>query len=352
MSKRKLRVADFLSPVLVVGALVALARVEPEIEYTEMATPAIERRDRFYGVTSPADNVIWLVGKEGKVVRSDDGGTDWRVQALPTVTPMQSIIAWDADHAAVLGNGGEAYYTVDGGVTWIATEVPVSDIAKKILNAEIDGSGRAWATAEFGVIAYSDDKGASWSRAGHAVVHPVSEAESEVAEDGDSFEEFADSEDVAWNDVGFKGAGGVVAVGEFGSVKVSGDNGKTWQYAEVPIESSLMSVAFRDAMSGVAVGLEGTTLFTRDGGLTWIMAPKQTRQHLFAVTWDGKQWVAVGEKGTILFGRPDGDSWKRERMAENEYGWHTDIEAYADGYLVAGLNAGIWSDGKWQLFPR
>ena len=349
MSKRKLRVADYISPILVVGALVALARVEPEIEYTEMATPAIERRDRFYGVASPTENVIWLAGKEGKVVRSENGGDDWTVQQLPVVAPMQAIVAWDEEHAVTLGNGGAAFYTHDGGDNWIQAEVPVSDISKKILSAKIDPKGRVWATAEFGVIVYSDDKGVTWSQAStDKVAAETDEAVDEVEDD--PYASYDSGEDIAWNSIGFNGENGLVAVGEFGSVKLSVDNGLTWSYPEATIESSLMSVEFRDASNGVAVGLEGAMLYTSDGGQTWGQAPKLTRQHLFDVTWDGQQWVAVGEKGIILFGEADGESWTRERLAESEYSWHTDILATANGYLVAGLDAGYWSNGEWRRF--
>ena len=348
MSKRKLRVADYVSPVLVVGALVALAGVEPEIEYTEMATPSIERRDRFYGVASPSENVIWLAGKEGKIVRSDNGGDDWAVQQLPVVTPMQAIVAWDEDNAVTLGNSGAAYYTQDGGANWTSTEVPVSEISKKILSAKIDSRGRVWATAEFGVIAYSDDKGVTWSQASTDKVGAVEEDEAEVEDD--PYAAYDEEEDIAWNGIGFSGPDGLVAVGEFGSVKISADRGLTWSYPEATVESSLMSIEFRDALNGVSVGLEGVMLFTSDGGQTWGQAPKLTRQHLFDVTWDGKQWVAVGEKGIILFGQADGKQWVRERLAESEYSWHTDIMATADGYLVAGLDAGFWSGGEWRRF--
>lgn len=62
----------------------------------------------------------------------------------------------------------------------------------------------------------------------------------------------------------------LVAVGEFGHVALSDDNGKTWRQAKtVPTQSTLTSVVFIDAQNGWAAGHDKTILITADGGETW-----------------------------------------------------------------------------------
>ncbi|BCW87226.1 Ycf48-like protein [Alphaproteobacteria bacterium SO-S41] len=62
----------------------------------------------------------------------------------------------------------------------------------------------------------------------------------------------------------------IVAVGEFGHVALSDDEGKTWRQAKrVPVETTLTSVTFLDANTGWAAGHDKTILMTADGGETW-----------------------------------------------------------------------------------
>lgn len=62
----------------------------------------------------------------------------------------------------------------------------------------------------------------------------------------------------------------LIAVGEFGHVALSDDNGKTWRQAKtVPTQSTLTSVVFIDANTGWAAGHDKTILTTTDGGETW-----------------------------------------------------------------------------------
>lgn len=62
----------------------------------------------------------------------------------------------------------------------------------------------------------------------------------------------------------------LVAVGEYGHVALSDDEGKTWRQAKtVPTQSTLTSVVFTDEKTGWAAGHDKTILTTADGGETW-----------------------------------------------------------------------------------
>ncbi len=64
----------------------------------------------------------------------------------------------------------------------------------------------------------------------------------------------------------------IVAVGEFGHVALSDDDGKTWRQAkQVPSQSTLTSVAFIDDTHGWAAGHDKTILVTADAGETWTL---------------------------------------------------------------------------------
>jgi len=62
----------------------------------------------------------------------------------------------------------------------------------------------------------------------------------------------------------------IVAVGEYGNILLSDDDGKTWHQAkDVPTTVTLTAVHFTDEKTGWAVGHDTLILHTTDGGETW-----------------------------------------------------------------------------------
>lgn len=152
-------------PVLIIGGLLYAAffvKAEPEIG-TLKARP-LERRDAFYGVVAPGGSILWAAGSYGKIVRSDDGGKTWDVQASPVVTHLQSIAAWDARHAVAVGNRGLAVVTDDAGKSWKEVRLPRSEVANKLLQVRAYPDGVAWAVGEVGAVLKTADFGATWTR--------------------------------------------------------------------------------------------------------------------------------------------------------------------------------------------
>jgi photosystem II stability/assembly factor-like uncharacterized protein len=70
-------------------------------------------------------------------------------------------------------------------------------------------------------------------------------------------------------DVTSRGDGSFVAVGTYGVIIESQDNGDTWVQAEVPASVALTGVYFPSPDSGWAVGHDGLILHSGDAGRTW-----------------------------------------------------------------------------------
>lgn len=62
----------------------------------------------------------------------------------------------------------------------------------------------------------------------------------------------------------------LVAVGEWGRILTSDDNGVSWAQASVPTSVTLTAVHFPTSENGWAVGHDGVVLHTSDGGKTWV----------------------------------------------------------------------------------
>jgi len=76
-----------------------------------------------YSVSAVDDNVAWVCGASGKVLRTTNKGANWvNVSgSLPTAANLYNIFAWDANLAIITGVTGSntsIYQTSNGGTTW------------------------------------------------------------------------------------------------------------------------------------------------------------------------------------------------------------------------------------------
>lgn len=115
----------------------------------------------------------------------------------------------------------------------------------------------------------------------------------------------------------------LIAVGEFGHVLISDDQGDNWrQAASVPTRSTLTSVYFIDNQTGFAVGHEATILKTEDGGDNWSLQYNETRGEtpLLGVYFtDAQNGIAVGGFSYVFTTADGGDSWQQRALIEDSY---------------------------------
>jgi photosystem II stability/assembly factor-like uncharacterized protein len=318
-------VIEILFSLAFVGLLLWVGmNVKPKAAKVSIQMPTIEKRDRFYGAAHAPDQpkIIWAIGKEGKILKSENGAQSWQKQSIDSRINLQDVAAWDSQKAVIVGNDGAVFYTEDGGKNWHKTETPRSEVDNKLFRVKISPSGQAIAVGVMGAVFASGDFGKSWHR-------------------------IAPEEDVAWNDVTFKG-NAIWVVGEFGQIKYTDDGGQAWKTIASSTDRSLMSIAFRDELNGLAVGLEGTMIETKDGGLTWTALPKVTAEHLFDAKWQNDHWFIVGDRGVMITGRQN--DFKAAQLSDREYGWHTKIESIQDMLIIAGSSLGIYKDHQWHSF--
>lgn len=302
---------------IIAGLLYAGLFVKPVAPRTDLSTALISYRDAFYGIAVPEPKVLWAVGRDGKLLRSEDAGAHWAAQTIPAPVNLQSIAAWDAQHAVVVGNATTVLVTKDGGRQWTpAKGLPSAGDSQKLIRVRAVSAQQALVVGEFGAVFATDDRGASWRSIGR-------------------------SEDVAWHDVAALPQDVLVVVGEFGRILRSADAGRSWTPIESPVKSTLTAVRFKDASHGVAVGLEGVVLTTTDAGLSWQPGVSGTKEHLFDVAPGlpgapgADAWVAVGDKGVLLRGTADG-AWQAARIEEGSYAWHMQVLPTEAGLYLAG----------------
>jgi photosystem II stability/assembly factor-like uncharacterized protein len=114
------------------------------------------------------------------------------------------------------------------------------------------------------------------------------------------------------------------AVGTGGTLRRSGDGGRTWQRMEgVPVRTELHSVAFSaDGQRGLAVGYFGTIIRTDDGGKTWEKVrgvPLTLSLRSVALSADGERAWIVGAAGIVLRSEDAGQKWQKVDGLQDDY---------------------------------
>ncbi|NIB44345.1 glycosyl hydrolase [Pseudomaricurvus alkylphenolicus] len=305
---------------IVAGLLWAGIFVKPSAQVETVVPPPIDKRDKIYGVSTIATDLIWLAGNYGKILRSDDGGSSWVRQITDTRKHLQDISAWDSQRAVAVGNGGIVLVTEDGGNSWSEIEVPKSEIANKLIRVHAYEGGEAWAVGEVGMILSTTDYGKTWRR-------------------------MREEEDIIMNDLIKLGDRRIFVVGEYGRMFRSDDNGKTWQDFDTDSQSSLTAIDFRTRQHGVIVGLDGVILTTTDAGQSWRLTESKdsgNTEHLMDVQWSGdiNRWISVGNKGKWMTFSSELNAYEAGNLSKTDLSSHTELALVQGGMIAVGANVG------------
>ena len=245
----------------------------------------------------------WVVGSNGTLLITEDGGAKWRRQALPERQQneaLNDVWFFNADRGLLLGEYG--MFNRKGGIDW----------SERIF------------------LLRSRDRGANWEACALARL-PVQQAIEQTREQATgqttrqsenvSGRNPSDGTDVlkpgqrpsdpillrmafAKDQVGW-------AVGEAGTIQHTNDGGATWKMQEPSTRKLLYDVAVVDNKQAWAVGAGGTVLRTVDGGQNWKEQSSGVSQTLRAVHFvDAKRGWAVGTKGTIITTMNGGARWQ------------------------------------------
>jgi predicted RND superfamily exporter protein/photosystem II stability/assembly factor-like uncharacterized protein len=150
----------------------------------------------------------------------------------------------------------------------------------------------------------------------------------------------------------------LIAVGEWGHVLLSDDDGNSWRQARsVPTQVTLTEVFFVGTDLGWAVGHDATVIHTRDGGESWhrqFSAPSDEVPLLTVWFEDELHGFAAGGFGLLIETGDGGESWQRRPLTEPEDDPHLSHLFRGPGHvliLVAEAGAIFRSEdggGSWQ----
>ena len=227
----------------------------------------------------------WIVGGNGALLRTTDGGASWAMQAnILRTTPFLglSVVFTDATTGLVSTNTGLLLRTSDGGFSWEL--LPRTALTLQKLRKAPDGS--IWGVGSLGAVARSSDAGLSWQRLPTGITTVV-------------------------YDIAFPDAQTAVAVCGGGTVLRSTDGGQSWTGSVAGFGTDIISVDFHDGLSGFAVQKPKYLLRTTDGGASWAdtsFLVNELSQVRFADASTG--WLVSNSPGSVYKTEDGGTSWR------------------------------------------
>ncbi len=229
-----------------------------------------------YGITSTAEGVLYAVGFDGKLLKSVDGGKEWKFYQtwyhpyhdLAFVSESKGIIVGGISFktgnlSPIDSNGQSAYFD--------STAYELNDIEM------VDG--KYGYISGYGVVLKTTDSGKNW--------------------------ELLNIQDENFKAIKANGYDEAWTCGYNGSIHHTNDGGKTWERLRNGNDISrkryhLLDLVFVNQMEGYAVGEDGVMIYTDNGGRNWMEMDKFTNAHLRSIVAlrDGSLMVC-GDAGSL-----------------------------------------------------
>lgn len=232
---------------------------------------------------------IVAVGEHGYAITSDDDGASWQRAVGLRRTMLTSVRFADDQHGWLVGHDGLIAATTDGGSTWKEQRFSPAD-EEPLLGVFARDASSAIAVGAYGLYLETSDGGATWT-------------DRALAAEGEE-------DDRHLNAVTAFGGGKLAIVGESGLVKISADNGATWTAATPPYEGSYFGALAIGTDALMIYGLRGQAFVTADAGATWTAAEGSGPVTLLGggVAADGSVTL-VGSAGSVRISRDAGKTF-------------------------------------------
>ncbi|MDX2034372.1 MAG: YCF48-related protein [Blastocatellia bacterium] len=282
-------------------------------------------------------NTGWAAGSNGTLLRTEDGGAQWKRAALSeqeSKEPINDLWFFDAARGCVLGEYGRFNRRL--GLDW----------TERIFVLNSRDGGANWALGELSqqpVITRAGLSGRSLSRQNEKQAEKTAEKTGENARPPDPvlLRMAFVNDRVGWS------------CGEAGSIQHTRDGGATWQLQGAATKKLLYDLAAISERQVFIVGAGGTILVTMDGGRSWSERSSGVTKALRAVHFLDARigWVA-GSDGTILATNNGGAAWTPQETGVkqnfNDIFFVSPTEGWAAGDRGALVHT-VDGGATWQL---
>jgi photosystem II stability/assembly factor-like uncharacterized protein len=301
----------------------------------------------FNDVHLSSENNAIVIGDKGMIIKTENGGTDWKIIESGTKSNLMKIHFIDGQTGWITGSSSTILKTNDGGNTWktvntdLTSYLDLSDVYFKDANT-------GWVLSD-GAVYKTTDGGLHWNQKlktasltylqafsflnEYTAIAVGSSGSGKIFRTTDGGENWADItlQSPAWLyaacfvdaqncwAAGLRASNITISSGWTGT-SISIDNpvytlwnstngGVDWTQKNLNYSGRIYGIDFINKNVGWAVGEQGLILRTQDGGTSWNMI--KTVHNLYAVHFiNGTSGFAVGDNGTMLMSSNEGNTWK------------------------------------------
>lgn len=116
--------------------------------------------DVLHGVSFVDANVGWVVGENGTILHTKDGGNTFELQGDgEDKTRHRAVFFLDNQRGWIVGDGGDVHRTTNGGAVWEKLDVGVAANLKAV---RFSDANSGYVLTDGGVVLNSKDGGATW----------------------------------------------------------------------------------------------------------------------------------------------------------------------------------------------
>lgn len=247
-------------------------------------------------------NLGWVVGANGTILRTGDGGATWSAQPSGTSAFLNRVQFVSATRGWIVGYLGTILSTSNGGQTWSNVSPPPSSTSMGFAGLSFVNETTGWVVGggdSGGIVLKTTDGGATWT----SLLPPDPNGTYGAVS-------FADTNH------GFVGADGAVLS--------TTDGGATWSRRPMtvpgvsgPFPMHFHDARFMSASAGTFVGgaHNGDTIITTsDAGATWTTLRLNPPVDIFTgvAFGDGRNLWVVGSSGHVYWSRDRGITWSAQ----------------------------------------
>jgi len=265
--------------------------------------------ENLFGVASYGSNNAWLVGYEGIILHTRDGGLNWETQKAPIKTDFYDVSFIDSQKGWITGKTGTILHTTDGGKNW---RQQASHTEQRLFDAHFVNARTGWAVGTWGTILHTTDGGETWMKQGPG-------------------------EDRYYNGLFFIDDQRGWIVGEYAQLLHTENGGQDWVKQEcqeiIPEEPeldfaspppNLYGVYFISPDTGWATGMDGIIIKTEDGGKNWRRLIADAEFAIYKISVIGNKGWAIGDRGEYLVSHDSGNTWKKQNTIKTKF-WLKDM---------------------------
>lgn len=292
------RLSAMLEVMVVVGP--------PRAEGWALWGPSVLTQVSLLGAWMADDGNGWMVGQDGTVLRTHDGGAHWEQEAIDTDESLVSVWGSGSNDVYAVGTGG-AVWRYDG-TEWVSQETPTSETLLTVWGL---GPGQVFAAGVNVILSLGSDGWEImpapapfelWGIWGTSVtnLHAVGQNGVILRWDGVSWRKVPSPFPELLLGIWGTSESNIWAVGIQGALLRW--NGNSWTKETSPTTGSLFAIWGRSATEIWAAGNNG--LLLRWNGSAWTLVPQRaTGQNLRAIAGTsspGGPVVAAGWNGAVI----------------------------------------------------